>query len=182
MLQAGLSSNEQLYRYKRLGTMPIGYTSKTIRSVVTPRIALSYQLTSAITAYALAAKGFSAPTLAEFRPSDGNFYGDLNAETGWNLEIGWKGYLFHDQIQFDVSWYRFRLNNAIVRRNSTSGAEYFLNTGSTIQQGFEGMIKAKLVSNRTKGVRNVYLTSSLVISLIALKTINKGISYLMEIH
>jgi iron complex outermembrane recepter protein len=160
MLQAGISSNEQLYRYKRLGTMPMVYTTKTIRSVITPRIALSYQFTPAITAYALAAKGFSAPTLAEFRPSDGNFYGDLNAETGWNFEIGWKGYLFYDQLQFDVSWYRFRLNNAIVRRNSASGAEYFVNAGSTIQQGLEAMLKAKLISGKTMGIKNVYLTSS----------------------
>ncbi len=160
MLQAGVSSNEQSYRYKRLGATPMDYTTKTIRSVVTPRIALSYQLTPVITWYALAAKGFSAPTLAEFRPSDGNFYGDLNAETGWNFEMGWKGYLFHDQLQFDLSWYHFRLKNAIVRRNSTGGAEYFVNAGSTIQQGFEAMVKAKLIAGKTKGIRNLYLTSS----------------------
>lgn len=160
MLQVGVSSNEQLYRYKRLGTIPMDYANKKIRSVVTPRVALSYQFTPVITWYALAAKGFSAPTLAEFRPSDGNFYGDLNAETGWNFEMGWKGYLFKDQLQFDVSWYHFRLKNAVVRRNSSSGAEYFVNAGSTIQQGFEAMVKAKLVSGKTKGVRNLYLTSS----------------------
>lgn len=160
MIQAGVSSNEQSYRYKRLDSVNMGYLTKKIRSVITPRIALSYQITPTITWYALAAKGFSAPTLAEFRPSDGNFYGDLNAETGWNFEIGWKGYLFHDQLQFDVSWYRFRLNNAIVRRNSASGAEYFVNAGSTIQQGFEAMLKAKLISGKTKGIKNVYLTSS----------------------
>lgn len=160
ILQAGVSSNEQSYRYKRLGTIPMDYTNKKIRSVITPRVALSYQLTPVITWYALAAKGFSAPTLAEFRPSDGNFYGDLNAETGWNFEMGWKGYLFKDQVQFDVSWYYFRLKNAIVRRNSAGGAEYFVNAGSTIQQGFEAMVKAKLVSGKTKGVRNLYLTSS----------------------
>jgi len=160
MLQVGVSSNEQLYRYKRLGTVPVDYTTKTIRSVVTPRIALSYQFTPVITWYALAAKGFSAPTLAEFRPSDGNFYGDLHAETGWNFEMGWKGYLFKDQLQFDVSWYRFRLKNAIVRRNSAGGAEYFVNAGSTIQQGFEAMVRAKLVSGKTKGVKSLYFTSS----------------------
>ena len=160
MIQAGISSNEQSYRYKRLDSVNMGYLTKKIRSVITPRIALSYQMTPMITWYALAAKGFSAPTLAEFRPSDGNFYGDLNAETGWNFEIGWKGYLFHDQLQFDVSWYRFRLNNAIVRRNSASGAEYFVNAGSTIQQGLEAMLKTKLIPGKTKGIKNVYLTSS----------------------
>lgn len=160
MLQVGVSSNEQSYRYKRLGTTPVDYTTKTIRSVVTPRIALSYEITPVITWYALAAKGFSAPTLAEFRPSDGNFYGDLNAETGWNFEMGWKGYLFKDQLQFDVSWYHFRLKNAIVRRNSAGGAEYFVNAGSTIQQGFEAMVKAKLIAGKTKGIKNLYFTSS----------------------
>ncbi|MBL0882507.1 MAG: TonB-dependent receptor [Chitinophagaceae bacterium] len=160
MLQAGISSNEQSYRYKRLGTTPMDYTLKKIRSVITPRVALSYQLTPVITGYALAAKGFSAPTLAEFRPSDGNFYGDLNAETGWNFEMGWKGSLFKDQLQFDVSWYHFRLKNAIVRRNSVGGAEYFVNAGSTLQQGLEAMLKAKLIAGKTKGIKSLYLSSS----------------------
>jgi iron complex outermembrane receptor protein len=161
MLQVGISSNEQSYRYKRVNIANTDYTQKTIRSVVTPRIALSYQITPTTTWYALAAKGFSAPTLAELRPSDGNFYGDLNAETGWNFEIGWKGYAFNDYLQFDLSWYRFRLKNAIVRRNSAGGAEYFVNAGSTMQQGFEGMLKAKLIARRTKGISQLYLTSSI---------------------
>jgi len=160
MIQVGISMNEQSYRYKRLGTANDDYTTRKIRSVITPRIALSYHLTPMITWYALAAKGFSAPTLAEFRPSDGNFYGDLNAESGWNFEMGWKGYLFQDQLQFDISWYRFRLKNAIVRRNSATGTEYFVNAGSTMQQGFEAMIKAKIISGKSKGIKNVYLTSS----------------------
>lgn len=96
----------------------------------------------------LAAKGFSPPALAEVRPSDGNFYGDLSAESGWNYEAGIKGELFDQRLQFDVAGYFFKLENAIVRRNNTAGAEFFVNAGGTEQKGIEAMLKYKL---RTKG-------------------------------
>lgn len=159
-LSAGVSTNEQLYRYqRRTDPVPLFIKNK-INAVLTPRVALSYQLTPRLTLYGVAAKGFSAPTLAEFRPSDGNFYEALNAESGWNMEIGWKGTFFKNTIQFDIAWYRFRLNNAIVRRNNAVGAEYFVNAGSTMQQGFEAMIKANIISGKEQWVRQLTISSA----------------------
>ena len=87
--------------------------------------------------YGVVSKGFSAPTLAEIRPSDGQFYPLLNAEQGWNLEGGVKGILADEQIIFDLSYYRFNLNNAIVKRTDAGGNDYFVNAGSTRQHGAE---------------------------------------------
>lgn len=146
-ITAGISTNQQLYRYKRLTDPGSIYARRQIAGMITPRLALSYSVSTQLNLYAILAKGFSAPTLAEFRPSDGNFYGNLNAESGWNIEAGFKGVVLNERVLFDIAFYRFKLNNAIVRRNSNSGAEYFVNAGGTLQQGMELMVKTFPVKN-----------------------------------
>lgn len=157
---AGFSLNDQSYRYRRLTDITSSYMNKKIGMVVTPRVAVLYRLTKDLSLYALAAKGFSPPALAELRPSDGNYYGDLNAEYGWNYEAGIKGELFDRRIQFDVATYIFALQNAIVRRNNAAGAEYFVNAGSTKQNGIEAFFKYHLVSDSKGFLANCMIHSS----------------------
>ncbi len=154
-ITVGLSTNQQLYRYKRLTDVNAGYTKRKIESVFTPRLAMSYAIKPNLYMYGVIAKGFSAPSLAEFRPSDGNFYGDLNAESGWNFETGIKGEILDNKLMFDIAYYRFKLNNAIVRRNSSSGAEYFVNAGSTLQSGIEAMVKPILIQQGSGFVKEL---------------------------
>lgn len=147
-IQAAISFNEQIYQYKRLSDASFtNFKNASTKIVAAPRLAMSYQLNKKIALYGLIAKGFSPPTLAEIKPSDGNFYNDLQAEFGWNIETGIKGYLFNNRFQFDIAWYYFKLNNAIVRRNNTAGAEYFINAGNTIQQGIESAVKYKFIKS-----------------------------------
>jgi iron complex outermembrane recepter protein len=159
LITAGLSTNQQSYRYRRLTDAGSIYTRKRISSVLTPRLALTYTIRPMLNIYTVLSKGFSAPTLAEFRPSDGNFYGDLNAESGWNIEAGIKGGLANERLLFDIAFYRFKLNNAIVRRNSNSGAEYFVNAGGTLQQGVEVMLKTFPVRNGAGRIKELSIWS-----------------------
>jgi iron complex outermembrane receptor protein len=145
---AGLSVNSQSYRYRRLTDVNSNYATRSINATVTPRLAVLYRVNHDISLYALAAKGFSPPALAEVRPSDGNFYGDLAAESGWNYEAGVKGELFSRRLQFDLAGYFFKLQNAIVRRNNSSGAEYFVNAGGTEQKGIEASVKYQLIKKQ----------------------------------
>jgi iron complex outermembrane receptor protein len=128
--------------------------------VVTPRFSVLYRLTRDVSVYILAAKGFSPPTLAELRPSDGNFYGDLLAESGWNYEAGIKGELFDQHLQFDIAGYSFRLQNAIVRRNNAAGAEYFVNAGGTQQKGIEALIRYQLLKKAGSFFSGLHIWSS----------------------
>ncbi|NCI47095.1 TonB-dependent receptor [Sediminibacterium soli] len=159
-ITAGASLNNQSYRYSRLTDPMAFYQTKRISAVVTPRVAVSYRLNSDVTLYAMAAKGFSPPTLAEFRPSDGRFHGDLNAEYGWNYEAGIKGYRIRQRLQFDLAIYYFRLRNAIVRRNDSTGAEFFVNAGGTVQKGLEAMLKYDVFQNGAGFVRDLDIWSS----------------------
>ncbi|OYW77089.1 MAG: hypothetical protein B7Z27_08110, partial [Sphingobacteriia bacterium 32-37-4] len=145
LLNAGLSLNQQLYEFKSLLLMNQPLMNRKIQSPISPRLTLNYKLNANLNIYGIIARGFSAPSLAEIRPSDGNFYPQLNAEQGWNAEIGIKGGFLNDQIQVDLSYYSFQLKNAIVRRNDLNGNEYFINAGATKQNGLEAMIKYLLV-------------------------------------
>jgi iron complex outermembrane receptor protein len=160
-LQAGISCNEQYYAYKRLSDASfVNYKNASTKIVATPRLAMSYQLNKNISLYGLVAKGFSPPTLAEIKPSDGNFYSNLKAEYGWNFEAGIKGYLLQNRLQFDIALYHFKLNDAIVRRNNTDGAEYFTNAGNTIQKGIESMFKYQLLKKRGKCLNLLNISNS----------------------
>lgn len=140
-LSVGASYNNQYYRYQRTSTPLVPSVDKHIDPLVTPRLALSVAVHRHANIYAVMAKGFSAPTVAELRPSDGNFYGQLNAESGWNMELGIRGSWLQQRLWFDASVYSFQLNNAIVRRNTASGVEYFVNAGSTRQPGAELLLR-----------------------------------------
>ncbi len=144
IIQSGISLNTQSYRYERLVNPVQPIQKRTMGELLAPRLSLAYRVSRDITLYGVVAKGFSAPTLAEFRPSDGNFYPFLEAERGWNMEAGIKGYLLHGRLNVDLSAYYFALKNAIVRRNDNSGNEYFVNAGATSQPGIELNTRLKL--------------------------------------
>ena len=157
-LAAGVSINEQRFRYRRLETIQNDH--KTTGIVAMPRFSVLYKISADLSLYATLARGFSPPSLAELRPSDGNYYGDLKAEQGWNYEIGFKGYLFNQRVSFDISAYYFRLRDAIVRRNNSSGAEYFVNAGGTLQKGAEARFNYRLLTNGKGWLKTINAWSS----------------------
>ena len=149
-VSAGVSLNQQQFKYQRVSDpLSIGQTKST-NLIPAPRLSALYNINHQIALYGLIAFGFSPPSLAEVRPSDGNFYGALAPEKGWNWEIGMKGFLFSNQLQFDAAYYHFTLQDAIVRRNNAAGAEYFVNAGSALQQGIEASIHETVV-HKEKG-------------------------------
>ena len=148
-IQAGFSLNSQLVDFVRNTDNPILKTQKSTNPIIAPRLGISFQLSKEVNAYAIVSFGYSPPSLAEIRPSDGKFYGDLQPERGWNKEIGLKGFLWNNQLQFDLAYYHFYLKQAIVRRNNAAGSEYFVNAGSTLQQGLEAYVKYKFIKNNS---------------------------------
>ena len=158
MVQAGASINRQGFDFTRL-TENTGLQKANTGTVVIPRLAVNYTLSKDIALYASASKGFSPPTLAEIHPADGNFYTDLAPESGWNYEMGVKGLLLKNRLQFDIALYDFRLRNAIVRRNNAAGQEYFVNAGGTKQQGVEASVQYKMLQ-RHKGLLSQWVVQA----------------------
>ncbi|WP_312390247.1 TonB-dependent receptor domain-containing protein [Chryseobacterium sp.] len=87
-------------------------------------------------------KGNSAPTNEEIRSSNQEFNANLRPEYGWNKEIGIRKQ-FGNSIFVEGSYFDFRMKDAIVRRQNEAGQEYFINSGETVQKGFEILLESK---------------------------------------
>jgi len=168
-LQIGTSINQQLFSYKRLtdATQKDCYHANS-SIVAAPRLSVLYQLSKAVSLYSFAAKGFSPPSLAEVHPSDGLFHAELQPEYGWNYEAGIKGNALQRQLLFDVAFYYFELQNAIVRRNNAAGAEYFVNAGNAVEKGIEVFVQYENILVLLHLFNQYRLLTATVISLIIL--------------
>ena len=139
-LLLGLSSNQQVYKFKGPGSAPD--TRKESGPVLMPRASVSYSLNTSDALFISAARGNSPPSLAEIRPSSGEYNQELLPEQGWNLEMGYKS--FGEKWRYSLNLYSMRLRDAIVRRNDAAGVEYFVNAGGADITGIEAWIQYQL--------------------------------------
>lgn len=129
---------------------------------VLPRLGTSFRITPGWLWRAAVSKGYSPPTIAEIRPSNNLIYSELQAETGWNYETGFRIRSRKNRLQIDLTVFYFKLDNAIVRRTDEVGQEYFVNAGGTDQPGIELRLAGLLYKLRTTGfIRQVQLQNSL---------------------
>lgn len=142
---AGASINQQSLHFKRLTDANTDYINTYNPKMVAPRVAVLYKWNHTVSLYALAAKGFSPPSLAEVHPQDRIFHSELQPEYGWNIETGVKGNLFKNRLQFDLALYDFELKDAIVIRNNAQGSQYFVNAGSIAEKGVELWMKFRVL-------------------------------------
>ncbi len=130
--EAGLSINFYRYRFKDSSQL-----SNNFKPQWMPRLALSYAATNKLTLRSSVSRGYSPPTTAEIRPSDNNIYTGLQPETGVNIEFGARYFAVANRFWADLSVYNYRLKNAIVRQQNSTGVEFFVNAGGTDQTGIE---------------------------------------------
>ncbi len=138
-LSAGLSYNANTVEIRRVSEEPAFEFNSNYRKEWMPRVALTKKL-GALTFYSMIAKGFSPPTTSELLPSTSVINTSLQAESGWNYEAGVRGRILKQKLYFDLDFFYYRLQDAIVQRRDASGADYFENAGSTRQKGFEGFL------------------------------------------
>ena len=157
ILNAGISYNNFHYGFIRLNQLPAVQQSSDFTPQFIPRISLLKKIKNRISVYAAVSKGYSPPSIDEVHAGDGNFNKQLNAETGLNYEAGVKGDIIKNKLSVDASYYYFNLANTIVSRRDANGADYFVNTGKTKQQGFEIAMQYFPVNNSNKFTRQVKL-------------------------
>lgn len=136
-LTLGGSINFVSVHYERLSDVPLFQKDKNFDPVFSPRIALLKKLNEHISVHTSISKGFSPPTVAELFPSTATFNDEINPEEGTNFEVGFRGTLFSNALQFDLVGYNFRLDETIVVRRTDDDADYFVNAGKTDQKGLE---------------------------------------------
>lgn len=124
------------YDFLRISLNPQVQQQRTFTPVFSPRIALLKKISQQLSLYASVSNGFSPPSLAEVRPSTGAFNNSLNPERGTSYEAGLK-MNSESGWSINLAAYDFRLKETIVIQRDASGADFFINAGSTTQQGVE---------------------------------------------
>ncbi|MES1225716.1 MAG: TonB-dependent receptor, partial [Bacteroidota bacterium] len=160
VVEAGLSVNYYSYRFKDSAQLNNNFKPQWM-----PRIALSYTALKKIILRASVSKGYSTPTTAELRPSNNIIYHDLQAETGVNTEVGIRCSAFANRLWIDIAAYQYKLKNAIVQQQDSSGTTYFKNAGGTIQDGLEFQVNYQAVSPaKNRFIKKLVLSNSSTIN------------------
>jgi iron complex outermembrane receptor protein len=165
LLELSASANLYKYNYESIAPVAIPKQSNTFDVQIMPRVALSYLLTKTFSVKGSVSRGYSPPTIQEVRASDNVINVNLQPESGWNYETGFKYQDLNQQLFLEVTGFYYHLNEAIVRRVNENDTEYFINAGGTKQWGLETTLSYWLISSRTSGaIRGLQLRNSYTLS------------------
>ena len=117
----------------------------TFGNVWSPRIGFSYKLAKGKNIYASISKGFSVPSVAETLTPEGKINTDLQPETGWNYEIGFKGNWFENKLYTELTFFSTQIENLLVARRTADDQYVGINAGSSSHPGIEFLVNYKLV-------------------------------------
>lgn len=162
-LNAGLSLNTLNYDIYRLQDKIIHKTyrySRDVPFVIAPRIGLVKKFENNSSVYGSISKGFSPPTVQELRTNEGTINEGLEAERGFNYEVGFRGNTFFNILNYNISLFNMDLRETIVSRVSESGVVIFNNSGATSQRGLEISGDMFLIDDPLKNISRLKLSSA----------------------
>lgn len=128
--------------------------------IFSPKIGVSHLVSDKISIYSNVSQGFSPISLQETLLPNGQINNELEPETGWNYEIGSRGTLFKDKIQFNVAIYRLDVRNLLVARRTAQDEFVGVNAGQTLHDGLELSINSTLIKHTSFSI-NSFLNYSL---------------------
>jgi len=145
----GINYNKTSYdledRFPVTDTNPDQSGDFSFSSILSPKIGFSYLASKNISLYSNVGKGFSPIALAETLLPDGQINTNLKPETGWNYEVGTRGGLFKNKLQFNLAIYRLDIKNLVVSRRVADDQFIGVNAGKTRHDGLELGLNYKLV-------------------------------------
>lgn len=136
-ITAGASLNKSSIEDVNLAAKPATTQERIFKNQLPPHIAVLKQLKKNVSLYVSVARGFSPPTVSEVLRSDGLFGTNLQPEDGMDYEAGFKAALLKNKLFLDISSFIFDLKNTIVQRIDANNVYYYVNAGSTKQNGIE---------------------------------------------
>ena len=160
IIETSVSLNSYRYLFKKLQPSLTNSSNRIFTPQAMPKFAISFLISQSIAFRATISRGYSPPTLAEIRPSTNIITTTLQPESGWNYEIGFRIHDKHDRIWWDGAVFYYHLQNAIVRRVSETGEEFFVNAGGTKQPGIESQLLLKMIKESKGFIKNLHLSNS----------------------
>ena len=105
--------------------------------VLSPRWGMSYEWRQRQFVHASAGHGFSAPSLEETLLPDGLINNQLKPESGWNLDIGIRGWVSENRWFYDLSAYTIFVKNLLVTQRISEEIFTGINAGAASLSGIE---------------------------------------------
>jgi len=163
--EGALSLNFYDYEFKNLfPNDEAAFTNRDFTPQLMPRIALAYQITGTFVWRASVARGYSTPTTSEIRPTDHQINPNLEPQSGWNYETGFRLSNMDESLYLDASVFYYHILNAIVPRYNADGTEYYINAGGLNQPGAELYFTDWLIKERNTGfLRGLEFNESLTL-------------------
>lgn len=141
IVSTGLNFNHTAYnlddRFPASAENPDQSGSFKFDNILSPRFGVSYKLSNNTSIYSNISHGFSPVTLEETLLPDGQINTNLKPETGWNYEIGTRGAMFKNKLQFSLALYRLAIKNLLVSRRTSQDQFIGINAGKTQHDGIE---------------------------------------------
>lgn len=107
------------------------------KNILSPKLGVSHLFSENLSVFSSISHGFSPISLNETLLPDGQINTDLKPETGWNFEIGTRGSILNNKLQFNASIYRLDIKNLIVSRRTAQDEFIGINAGRTQHDGLE---------------------------------------------
>lgn len=104
--------------------------------VLSPRLGVNYLINDDLSVFANVSHGFSTPSFEETLYPEGELNTNIQPETGWNYEAGFRSKPFTN-VQFSGSYYRIYVDNLLVAYRTGEDAYIGVNAGKTLHAGFE---------------------------------------------
>ena len=150
-IEAGLNLNRSLYSIK--DPPPQIPNDFAFHWIVSPNANLTYKPSLNHNLYLTTSHGFSNPTLEETLTPEGDINSSIGPETGWNFELGAKGYLVADNLSYDISVYRMHIKNLLVTRtypDLNNGFDQIIseNAGETLHSGLDALLQYQILKRK----------------------------------
>lgn len=159
LLELGLSANRLDYSLSDEFAKQATKRDFSFDWELTPFVGASFSPTKQLTLFTAFSKGFSAPSVAETLPSNGQPNPQLQPETGWNLELGLRYQSPNNKLKLETTGYLIWLDNLLVTKRPSEEVFYTDNAGSTQHQGIELLANYWLLSPKHDFPIALYLSS-----------------------
>ncbi|WP_282123823.1 TonB-dependent receptor family protein [Algibacter mikhailovii] len=117
--------------------------------IASPKFGISHLITNNISLYSNISHGFSPISLEETLLPNGLINNNIKPETGWNYELGTRGTLFNNKLNFQASIFRMDVKNLLVPRRTDSDEFIGINAGRTQHDGLELNLGYNIVNTHT---------------------------------
>lgn len=159
-LVAGLNYNQTAYNLDDNFPVSINNPDQSgqfdFNGILSPKIGLSFLISNDISLYSSISQGFSPISLEETLLPDGQINTDLEPETGWNYEVGTRGGIFDNKLQFNLAAYRLDVRNLLVARRTSQEEFIGVNAGQTLHDGLELSLNSTLINNKILSINGFF--------------------------